>query len=121
MAVEGKVDEPFGLTIEEQLKKDTPGIRRRMQYLFELLDLPDDVPGSIRYQLLHRTASALILAETLHATTAAMIVHSFSEKNSWFEDYRAFVSLFGRKTKLDSSASLGNFKGIELYVGWAKG
>lgn len=121
LAIEGKVNEPFGPTVEEQLGKDTPGVRKRMQYLLSHLNLPEKIPGSIRYQLLHRTASALILADTFHAKTAAMVVHSFSDKNSYFDDFLSFVSLFGTEVELGQSALLGSFDGIELFVGWAKG
>ena len=121
VAVEGKVNESFGPTIEEQLSRGTAGVHRRMDYLFELLLLSDAVPGSIRYQLLHRTASALLIARDFHASVAVMLVHSFSTENTWFEDYRDFVALYSQEASLDSSILLGEFDGIDLFVGWAKG
>ncbi|GAB4582074.1 MAG: hypothetical protein Fur0022_48270 [Anaerolineales bacterium] len=54
-------------------------------------------PLNIRYQLLHRTASAIIEAKQLNARYAMMIVHSFSTEHKWFSDYQDFLDLFGNK------------------------
>ena len=97
ITVEGKVDEPFGPTLREWSRPSSEGKRKRLGYLSGVLgkdfsDCPD-----IRYQLIHRTASAMILAEAFFAKTAVMLVHSFSRKDSWFEDYAEFIALFGAK------------------------
>ena len=61
IAVEGKVSEPFGPTIREWQAESSAGKTRRLAYLLSLLELPS-TPESLRYQLLHRTASAIIEA-----------------------------------------------------------
>lgn len=93
IAVEGKVSEPFDRTVAEWLESGTPGKTVRLQFLKDTLGL-QEVPDSIRYQLLHRTASAIREAERFHASHAVMVVHSFSPTQAWFEDYQAFVALF---------------------------
>ena len=75
IAVEGKVDEPFGPTIAERQQDGSGGVATRIDYLKDCLEL-SEVPGSCRYQLLHRTASALLTAKQFCAKTAVMLVHS---------------------------------------------
>lgn len=57
--------------------------------------LTSAVPDTIRYQLLHRTASAVIETEPFGACHAVMLVQSFSKDTSWFGDFVAFAALFG--------------------------
>ncbi|RYY05738.1 MAG: hypothetical protein EON55_25125, partial [Alphaproteobacteria bacterium] len=57
--VEGKVDEPFGPTVAQQMASPSPGKIERLAYLCDLLGI-SDCPPDVHYQLLHRTASALI-------------------------------------------------------------
>ena len=93
--VEGKVSEQFGETLAEWLEKETPGKRERLKFLQETLGLPGELPGSIRYRLLHRMASALIEAERFGAKSAIMLVHSFSPECLWFSDFQSFLELMG--------------------------
>jgi hypothetical protein len=62
IAVEGKVSEAFGPTVQEWQIESSPGKASRLAYLLGLLGLPS-VPDTTRYQLLHRTASAIIEAQ----------------------------------------------------------
>jgi hypothetical protein len=79
------------------------------------------VPDAIRYQLLHRTVSALLIAEQFNAVAAVMIVQSFSPTDRWFEDFEAFARLFGAAVSAGQLGRLGEFNGTPLYVGWCKG
>lgn len=87
-----KVHESFGPRLEEWLRDASNGKQRRLAFLRSTLGIEEELPGSIRYQLLHRTASPLIEATRIGARYAAMIVHSFSDEDAWLEDYRAFHS-----------------------------
>jgi hypothetical protein len=69
--IEGKVDEPFGPTVGEWSIDASSGKRERLGFLCGLLGLKDPPPPHIRYQLLHRTDSAIIEAERFHAAAAA--------------------------------------------------
>ena len=95
ITVEGKVSEPFDKTVCEWLEGASRGKQCRLEYLCGLLEIEIDSVEKIRYQLLHRTASALLLAERFNASAALMLVHSFSQKHEWFEDYQEFLELFG--------------------------
>ncbi len=96
IAVEGKVNESLGPLISEWSVDMSPGKQERLEYLINILDLTHKDLTNIRYQLLHRTASALIEAERFCAKHAVMLVHSFSQIHKWFEDYAEFVKLFGQ-------------------------
>jgi hypothetical protein len=75
----------------------------------------------VRYQLLHRAASAVLEAERFCAKHAVMLVHSFSQSNEWWDDFREFASLFGpapeRGTLLTGTAR----DGLPLHMGWVTG
>lgn len=119
--IEGKVNEPFGPSVGDWMKDASPGKLTRMRHLCDILGL-DGVPdGTIRYQLLHRTGSALIEASRFKTDEAAMIVHSFSPEKMWFEDFSAFAALFGAKVVPDLAVELTLNNGRRLRLGWASG
>ena len=119
--VEGKVSEPFGDTVAEWKSGSGRGRENRLRYLCDLLGLNTVVVDHIRYQLLHRTASAIIEAERFNAPNALVLVHSFSSKNEWFEDYEKFLVLFGVMEEVDSLVFAKIIRGVKLYFGWVKG
>jgi len=61
IAVEGKVSETFGPTVGEWFLKHMPGKEKRLKFLCGELGLAFPPPEGIRYQLLHRTVSAITL------------------------------------------------------------
>lgn len=121
IAVEGKVSEPFGPTLAEWNVSESTGKQERLEYIRQLLGLRDELPAHIRYQLLHRTASAVIEACRFNAHSAIMLVHSFSQEALWFKDFRDFLGLFGVQPRLNQLSWLTEFQGINLYAGWVKG
>jgi hypothetical protein len=121
IAVEGKVRESFDRTVSEWNSGNSAGKSKRLQYLCGLLRLPDSSVGALRYQLLHRTASALIEARRFKARTALLLVHSFSHQNAWFDDYKAFALSFGVEAGLNKISFVGDIDGTRLFLGWAKG
>ena len=122
IAVEGKVSEPFGQTVADWQEDGSAGKRERLSYLLQKLDLEERASiDDIRYQLLHRTASALIEAEKFNAQNALMLVHSFSLSNEWFDDYSHFLALYGLDAKPDSVLFAKNVNGIDLYFCWVRG
>jgi hypothetical protein len=50
-----------------------------------------------------------------------MLVHSFSQAALWFEDFQAFLGLFGVQPQLNQLSWLTELQGINLYAGWVKG
>ena len=119
--IEGKVDEPFGPTVAEWSEDPSEGKQTRLDYLTGLLHLHGDVPGELRYQLLHRTASAIIEARRFHAKYAVMPVHSFSDEHAGFDDFATFVKLLGGVPENGGLGKVPGHADPELWVGWAHG
>jgi hypothetical protein len=120
IAVEGKVDEPFGPTVSERRRDPSNGVDERLRFLGECLELTN-IPGTVRYQLLHRTAAAVLLARQFFAQRAIMLVHSFSPSGRWFEDFVAFAGLFGAAPGPNEIISARPCGEIELHLGWCSG
>jgi hypothetical protein len=120
IAVEGKVSEPFGPTLFEWRAEASTGKSTRFEHLLKLLGL-SSVPDTTRYQLLHRTASAIIEAQRFKAPIAVMLIHSFSQSSEWFQDYAAFVSLMGGCAIENIIISVGSHSDVELYLAWVRG
>jgi hypothetical protein len=120
IAVEGKVSEPFGPTMQEWQAESSPGKAERLAYLLSLLGL-SSAPDATRYQLLHRTASAIIEAQRFNAAHAVMLVHSFSPSSEWFQDYAAFVALMGGGATENNMVSVSSRSGVSLHLAWVRG
>jgi hypothetical protein len=132
ITVEGKVSEPFDSIVSEWLEKggvvvddvvtSTPGKIARLAYLCEQLGLTADEAEPLRYQLLHRTVSALIEARRFTARHALMLVHSFNQDGLWFDDYARFAHALGvDEAAPDRIERVGMRGGVDLYLGWCKG
>lgn len=123
ISVEGKVKESFGQYVEDWIADapSTSGKPVRFGYLKERLGIEDSGLEGIRYQLMHRTASALIEAERFGVETAVMLVHSFSQEDEHIGDYQAFVELFGASGGVNTVSYAGNRNGIDLYLAWVRG
>jgi uncharacterized protein DUF6946 len=121
IAVEGKVSEPFGDIVSKWLKNQTPGRIKRLDFLCTELGLAVADVSNIRYQLLHRTVSAILEAKKFNASNALMLVHSFSQKDEWYENYLLFAALFGIDAKMNRIHSAPKIGDIQLYLGWVKG
>ena len=121
IAVEGKVSEPFGPTVEEWFKKRTVGKEKRLKFLCDELGIVFPPPSKIRYQLLHRTVSAILEAKRFRTTEAVMVVHTFSKSNEWIEDYQNFIALFDLRAGINQAVSVTINNGINLSFAWVHG
>ena len=121
IAVEGKVAEAFDKPVDIRFANPTPGESTRLEFLLELLQLDRAAVGGIGYQLLHRTASAVLEAKRFGARHAVMLVHSFSQELMHFEDYAAFAGLFGQSAETNSVTETRRLDGITLHLGWVVG
>lgn len=119
IAVEGKAREPFGQLVSEW--NDGPGKQSRLDDLCTRLGLDSDAVGHLRYQLFHRTVSALLEAGRYGAREALMLVHSFDPADSSLDDYRAFAGALGL-TDADAGriTSAVERDGVSLRLGWVK-
>ena len=121
ITVEGKVDEAFGRPLGEWLTDASDAKKERLASICDLLGLTDPPPGDVYYQLLHRTAAAIIEARRFNTDAACMIVHSFSPTGKWFDAFERFVSLFGIEAGKDRLMAVRPSGSPPLYVGWATG
>ena len=121
LAIEGKVNEPFGPTVGEWLVDGSEGRVVRLNSICQMLGSPYPPPENLRYQLFHRTAAAIIEAKRFKTDEAAMIVHSFSQSHQWFDDFSAFCEYLGQVAVLNQPIEFMLGEGMKLTLGWATG
>lgn len=119
--VEGKVNESFGPTLKDWLKDASDGKRERLKFLLRHLGLNSEPSGDVRYQLLHRAASATIEGVRYRAAAALLLVHSFSETRPGWPDYQAFLKLFGIEASIDKVQRLPGASAVPLFAVWVQG
>lgn len=117
IAVEGKVNEPFDKLVGQW--NDSAGKQTRLDHLCETLDLDPKMCDGLRYQLLHRTASAVYEARRYRCRHAMMLVHSFSPTHRWFEDFSSFALAMRMPVEHPGQCSIARvFEGISLRLCW---
>lgn len=119
--VEGKVNESFGPTIEAWRKDASAGKKARIAFLERTLGLESCPPALVRYQLLHRAASAIIVGEQYRAAAAVLVIHSFSPKKAGWRDYQSFMKLFGVDAQMGAVQRLGATSRIPIFGVWVAG
>lgn len=123
MMVEGKAREDFDVQLEQWRQRTSEkGVQARMAHILVNIGLREPIPGHIRYQLLHRTASAVIEAKRFHARHAVMLVQSFVENDAenHFGDFAAFLDLYGKKAKKGVLIQLHDSAECRLYAAWVQ-
>lgn len=120
IAVEAKVDEDFGPLVKHKRNGASDGQRKRLDYLQLVLGLKT-LDDGIRYQLLHRTASAILTAQDFHASVAVMMVQSFGTKASLRDDFDAFCRALDAEMLSDDVAVVRSFSRPRLFLGWCNG
>lgn len=120
LAVEGKVNEPFGPLVGEKRQNASSGQLERLRFLKDILEL-SVLPDELRYQLLHRTASAILAANQFGANISVMLVHSFSRTLNWFGDFEFMMRLYGMEVQPNKIYQVPRTLSPNLYVGWCCG
>lgn len=119
IAVEGKTREPFGPLVSAW--NDTTGKQARLEDLCRQLGLDPSGAGGLRYQLLHRTVSALLEAKRYCAREALMLVHSFDPADSSLDDYQVFAAALGVTNAFANQVTSATpCADITLRLAWAK-
>jgi hypothetical protein len=119
LSVEGKALEPFGERVADWLGgSPSKGKGDRLAYLSEQLGIRQPVGGGIRYQLLHRSVSAVLEAERWHAAHAVVIIQSFAVNEASFDDWVTFGQLLGVKLMRGTLTSVPRPGGPTLTLGW---
>jgi hypothetical protein len=118
MAVEGKVTETFGDTVSVW-RNGTPTREKRLADLCHALGVTVEQSEPLRYQLLHRTVSALREADRYKASRAMLLVQSFCPNNSGFQDFARFAATIGFGPA-EPNAVLGpkTIAGKQLLMAW---
>ena len=118
LAVEAKVHEPFDKTLAEWQTPFSEGKARRLAGLCDVLQI-DPLPDQTRYQLIHRTAAAIIEARRFKTDRAAMCVQSFATDHCGHADFAQFAALFGLDVPPGTAATVVLPSGLPLTLGWA--
>lgn len=121
VAIEAKVDEPFGPTLKEWLGPEPSA--NKLQRLNTICDWfgRSNPPTHLRYQLFHRTAAAIVEARRFHRPMAVMIVQSFSPSRKWNDDFRAFAQWLTDGPVDTDIVDLTLPDGLHLRLAWAAG
>jgi len=119
VTVEGKTGEGFNQTVGEWSNNASDNKVTRLKHITAKLGLAYPPAGELRYQLLHRTAAAVIEAKRFNADCAGMIVHSFSPQHESFGDFATFLNAFGIRAAKRDKIYKTDKPGMTLYFGWA--
>ncbi len=118
IVVEGKCMEPLGPTVAEWSKKPSSGKDIRIDHILDLLQLHGSKLDPIRYQLLHRTASAVIEARRFLCATAIVLIHMFADSPQSYLDYSAFLKLYGLEATRNGVSGAVRLGSTDLYFAW---
>jgi hypothetical protein len=119
IAVEGKGSESFGPTLAAWRRENTANRQTRLRGLCEELGLDCRlIPDDLRYQLLHRAASAVMAARSFGSRHAVLLVHSFSATRRGYPDFARFAALLGVEAAPGRLSSPVHLNGVDLALGW---
>jgi hypothetical protein len=124
IAVEGKADEPFDDLVEKWLRiSPSQGKERRLKSLCKMLGLDERRALELRYQLLHRTAAAIIEAKRFRCPDAFVLVHHFTPSPNAdcpnFDDFSKFASAIGVPVVSRNTASERiHLSDVNVRFGW---
>ncbi|MES2467218.1 MAG: hypothetical protein V4675_07950 [Verrucomicrobiota bacterium] len=124
LAIEAKAGESFDATVNDWLDKDESrkGREARLEWLCQELNRPAalEVCGLLRYQLFHRTVSALKEAKRYRASAAVMLVQSFSEDPAAWADFERYAAFLGAVAKKGALSLVPGGGGLLIYLGWVQ-
>lgn len=120
VAVEAKVLEDFGPMVSEKRASTSDGQAVRLDFLHKLLQVPR-FSDQIRYQLLHRTASAILTAQEFHAASAVMLVQAFDTPSDRRTDFEAFCAEMKMIRVGAAVYKAPNFRAPTLFLAWCDG
>lgn len=113
VAVEAKCAETFAERVQTWIRApDSPNSRKqrklfkapvsivgrkekRLAFLNEVLSVTISPDSHLRYQLLHRTASAILTARQTFANIAVVLIQAFTQSDSNYADFMEFCKFLG--------------------------
>jgi len=120
IAVEAKVHEDFGPLLGQKRENASSGQLKRLETLHKLLGV-EHFEDNVRYQLLHRTASALLIARDFHALAAVMLVHAFQAPATSRKDFETFAGAMNARPVSPGLHSAARSEKPALYLAWCEG
>lgn len=122
MAVEAKAGESFGDRVCDWLAVEpSPGKDARWKWACEFFNVGAETCHELRWQLFHRTASAIIEARRFRSRHAIMLVHDFSGNASSLGDYLNFASVLAiPDARTDGLSGARIFGDVSLRLGWVR-
>lgn len=120
VAVEAKAGESFDRLVSEWLEDTKPssGKRDRLSQLCGMLEIPEASAFSCRYQLMHRSVSAVLEARRFQLSTAVFLVHAFGNNEDSFKDYFSWAGALGCVAERGQLQPLGLRGGVALWIAW---
>ncbi|KAF0128495.1 MAG: hypothetical protein FD155_3237 [Bacteroidetes bacterium] len=122
ITVEGKAKEGFDKTLGQWKNLTSKkAVETRLGYILEKIGVEEINLDDLRYQLFHRLASAVIMAEKFHAKNAIMVIQSFNDndKENHFSDFSAFLERYNFSSIEKSRLyKLTTVNGIEVFAAW---
>jgi hypothetical protein len=121
MAVEAKAGEPFGDYVQHWLDGSQAKFAR-LSALCATLNISVEVARTLRYQLLHRAASAILEAERYRSRIAILLVQSFVPNEASFADFTIFLRALGVACEISPGVLIGPVSigsSIALYAAWS--
>jgi len=120
IAVEAKVNEDFGPLLGDKRAEVSSGQNDRLTSLHSILGIAR-LDDAVRYQLVHRTVSAVLTARDFHAHVALMLVHSFGSRASLRDDFEVFCRALEAEEVSPGLRVVQSFRGPRLFLGWCDG
>lgn len=122
MTIEAKAGEKLDNLVRDWLPRNGEPSRKpeRLAALQKELGVLGVDVAHLRYQLLHRSVSALLEAKRFGAQRAVMLVQSFNsqaDELSW-QDFTRFAELMGANYQQGRVAICQRPTAIPLYLGW---
>lgn len=120
VAVEGKAREDFDKRLTDWFGSGTErgGKERRLKFLCEVLGVCREPEVTHRYQLFHRAASAVLEARRWHLTKALVLVQSFKESATSWQDFVDFATLLGLSVARNGVSEAAKAGGVDLHLAW---
>jgi uncharacterized protein DUF6946 len=120
LAVEGKAGESFGKYVQKW-RDGSNGKDERLEGLCKILGLSPETANPLRYQLLHRAASAVLEARRYKTNKAVLLVHSFSDDKKGFADFSDFLQALGIEPPAPGVLAGPVLRdGVLFYAGWVQ-
>ena len=120
VAIEAKAGEGFDKLVPDWLAGVPPksGKPARLRQLCDILCIEEKQAHTCRYQLLHRTAAAILEAHRFRLQRALLFIQSFIPDLDAFNDYTVFAQQLGAAVQENTVTLVGTRSGVDLYLGW---